>query len=340
MSPSELARLAWAYAALSERPSELLDAIATHALPRLDSFTPLDLSMLAHALAKCGHHSPRLFQALEGTARRQLSTFGPQLLCNFVWSFARLDLACPTLLTAVEKQVCCCPAAPPLSPLPRPRTCSLCLTLLYPPLAWDLQSEEALPGALWKHLPTFWHGSVAFIPATAGRLTLPWQVTERGAKGIEPAGASMLLWSYATLGHPAPHLFHVICQSAEADLGRFEARNLATIAWSCAMLGHAGAANFVHELANEAAGRLVEFAPADLAQMLWACGWMGVEAPLLFTRAAEASLRLLPEFSPQELCMLVRPLLQGTPLGFRGGLNPWWSTPPRPSRPATVRFSG
>lgn len=87
-STAEVARLAWALAAVRARPDRaLLEELCRAAQPGLRSATGVQLSLLAWSLARLGHRPPAPWvAALLEESEARLEAAGPQALANITWA--------------------------------------------------------------------------------------------------------------------------------------------------------------------------------------------------------------------------------------------------------------
>jgi hypothetical protein len=87
--PNAAATIAWAYAVLGHHDADLMDALTSAALPRIESASTLDLSMLAWAFATLSTPAPDLFAALRNQLTARLSSeLDVEVLANTLFSLA------------------------------------------------------------------------------------------------------------------------------------------------------------------------------------------------------------------------------------------------------------
>jgi len=97
-SPHSLVSVATPFALspvpLSDRSERILDAIATHSIPRLTAFDPASLASLARVYARAASNRrieppTALLNAVAAAALPMLPRFGPRDLPTLAWAFAR-----------------------------------------------------------------------------------------------------------------------------------------------------------------------------------------------------------------------------------------------------------
>jgi hypothetical protein len=74
----------------------------------------------------------------------------------------------------------------------------------------------------------------------------------------QPQNLANLAWAYATVGHPAPHLFRMIERESKGRVGEFAAQGLTNLVWAFASVGHA-APDLFEAVAAHATANISQF---------------------------------------------------------------------------------
>ena len=83
-------------------PAGLFESVAEAAIPRLGLFLPSELAKLAKAFANAGAEAPELFEALAGEVTPRMNEFCPESLCELASAFAKARVSSPTLFEALS----------------------------------------------------------------------------------------------------------------------------------------------------------------------------------------------------------------------------------------------
>lgn len=99
-----LSNTSWAFATAGHDAPALFDVIARTVPKKLADFIPQHYSSLVWSYASAGHEAPELFEIIADSAAQRATDFNTQSLANISWAYATVGHSAPTLFEAIATE--------------------------------------------------------------------------------------------------------------------------------------------------------------------------------------------------------------------------------------------